>query len=68
MPGVMDGDKVISRIDRETFQALKASGVVSGGMIPKLDNSFDAIAGGVSRVVITNTETLGTEDSGTVIE
>ena len=68
MPGVMDGDKVISRIDKETFQALKASGVVSGGMIPKLDNSFDAIAGGVSRVVITNTETLGTENSGTVIE
>ena len=67
MPGVMKDGEVIRNIDRVTFESLKADGTVSGGMIPKLDNSFAAIAGGVSGVIITNTESLGT-DAGTLIK
>lgn len=66
MPGVMKDGEVIRNIDKAAFEALKADGTVSGGMIPKLDNSFAAIAGGVSGVIITNIESLGT-DSGTLI-
>jgi len=54
MQGVMKDGKVISRIDRAAFESLKADGTVSGGMIPKLSNSFDAIAAGVDRVLITD--------------
>lgn len=57
-PGVMadaeDDDSVIPFINTETYEILKAQGVVSGGMIPKLDNAFDSIRQGVSRVVITH--------------
>jgi len=58
MPGVMrnpeDKDSVIQYIDAASYSKLKAGGTISGGMIPKLDNAFEAISQGVSRVVITH--------------
>ena len=48
-----DDNSVISEITREDFERYKADGTVAGGMIPKLDNAFDAIDAGVKRVIIT---------------
>ncbi|MCF2562757.1 acetylglutamate kinase [Prevotella brevis] len=48
-----DDNSVISEITREDFERYKADGTVAGGMIPKLDNAFDAIDTGVKRVIIT---------------
>ncbi|NJO68268.1 MAG: acetylglutamate kinase [Bacteroidetes bacterium] len=47
-----DDNSVIARIDKHIFDEHKASGVISAGMIPKLENAFKAIEEGVSRVVI----------------
>lgn len=49
-----DDDSVIPQISREMYAQLKADEVVSGGMIPKLDNAFGAIDRGVRKVVITS--------------
>ena len=48
-----DDNSVISEITREDFERYKADRTVAGGMIPKLDNAFDAIDAGVKRVIIT---------------
>lgn len=48
-----DDDSVISQITFEDFQHYVAEGVIQGGMIPKLENSFEALNAGVSEVVIT---------------
>ena len=48
-----DDDSVIPSITPEEFKALVADGTVAGGMIPKLENSFNAIEHGVKQVVIT---------------
>lgn len=53
-------DSVINTLDPETFEEYKHSGVISEGMIPKLDNGFEALRGGVSEVVITNTDGVRT--------
>ncbi len=45
-------DSVIAEIDEALFAELKASGAVSAGMIPKLENAFEALSAGVSEVVI----------------
>lgn len=70
-PGVMtdpdDDSSVLRSISREEFASLVESGVVSGGMVPKLENAFAAIDAGVCRVVITKADCLGT-DAGTVIK
>ena len=58
MPGVLsnpnDVKSVIPTIDPETYLQLKEEGVITDGMIPKLDNFFSAIKRGVSSIVITD--------------
>lgn len=55
-PGVLsdpgNDESIITAINRETYQELKAAGIVSGGMIPKLDNAFAALDAGVHGVLI----------------
>lgn len=49
-----DDFSVIPLITKADFEAYKADGTISGGMIPKLDNAFTAISKGVKEVVITS--------------
>lgn len=48
-----DDESVIPIITRDDFRRYVADGTVAGGMIPKLENAFEAIDAGVSRVIIT---------------
>ncbi len=53
VPGITDekGD-LISSLDRKTLDQIVASGVVHGGMIPKVDAAISSLEGGVSKVNI----------------
>ncbi|NLX81945.1 MAG: acetylglutamate kinase [Proteiniphilum sp.] len=51
-------ESLIKTITKEEAEALKIEGVIAGGMIPKIDNSFKAIDGGVSEVVILHADNL----------
>lgn len=46
-------DSLIPVITRADYMRYAADGTVSGGMLPKLENAFNAISAGVSRVNIT---------------
>jgi len=48
-----DDGSVIPEIDKDAFDRYVEQGVIQGGMIPKLENSFQAIEAGVKEVVIT---------------
>jgi acetylglutamate kinase len=48
-----DEDSVVSRLNRDLFRQYVANGIIQGGMIPKLENAFDAIDAGVKQVIIT---------------
>jgi len=56
LPGVLkdikDPSSVIGELTPDSYLAFKADGTIAGGMIPKLDNAFAAIAAGVKEVVI----------------
>jgi acetylglutamate kinase len=54
-----DDASVISRIDRDLYKELKDTGVVSQGMIPKLDNAFAALDMGVHAVQIGDAAEIG---------
>lgn len=60
-------DSVISEITPELFAQYVDEGVIQGGMIPKLENSFSAIENGVSRVIIKQASDIGDATAGTVI-
>ena len=49
---IQNNDSVISVINPENYASLKAGGQVNEGMIPKLDNAFEALQKGVNRVII----------------
>ena len=62
-----DDDSVIPVITPELFQEYVDKGIIQGGMIPKLENSFSAIDAGVSQVVITLASAIH-QEGGTVIK
>lgn len=71
MPGVCadvnNPATLINEIHANELAGLIESGVVSGGMIPKLTNAVEAVNCGVESVVITSYSTLGDTNQGTII-
>ena len=49
-----DEGSVIAHINRARFEELKCTGVVSGGMLPKIENCLAAVEAGVEQVIITS--------------
>ncbi|PWL62658.1 MAG: acetylglutamate kinase [Bacteroidales bacterium] len=70
-PGVLrdenDDESVIAEIDPALFASLKEEGIVTGGMLPKLENAFNALDAGVGEVVITRASALDDLSLGTHI-
>lgn len=62
-----DDNSVIPYINEEAFKQYVEEGVIVGGMIPKLENAFNAIHAGVNKVVITLASAIDGK-SGTIIE
>jgi len=61
-----DDESVIMEITSNLFEKYVVDGIISGGMIPKLENAFEAINAGVKQVVITRADLIHT-DGGTKI-
>lgn len=60
-----DDDSVIPVITKLAFEAFVSDGTVKEGMIPKLENAFNAIEGGVREVIITKAEKIEDLNCGT---
>lgn len=58
---VDDDSSVIPEMNHEQFITLKKDGTIHEGMIPKLENAFDALKRGVRRVSIKHPSNLLTE-------
>ena len=57
-----DKTSIVQQIDAKTYEKLLTAGVITDGMIPKLDNCFDALRSGVSRVHIGSTGMLSKDN------
>lgn len=70
-PGVLadenDDSSLIPTITPAVLDDLKCRGVVSGGMIPKLDNAIACVSAGVESVVITQADSIADPYAGTKI-
>ena len=49
---VNDDNSVIDKITLANYGELKESGIIADGMLPKLENAFDALQFGVDKVII----------------
>ena len=61
---VNDENSVISSISQNEFASLRENGIVSDGMLPKLENAFKAIECGVEKVVICSAENISRPSYG----
>lgn len=61
-----DDDSVIPEINREAFKEYIEAGIIQGGMIPKLENAYQAIDAGVKEVIITQASEIH-KNSGTKV-
>ncbi len=55
---ISDPESVIHIINPDRYKDLKKNGVITAGMIPKIDNAFDAIKTGVRAVRIMNSNSI----------
>lgn len=55
---VQDDTSVIREISSDEFETLKADNIIAGGMLPKLQNAFQAITNGVEEVYIGKSDEL----------
>lgn len=53
-----DDNAVIPQLNPSSYADYKASGVINKGMIPKLDNAFNALQNGVAQVTICHADEL----------
>ena len=71
-PGVLrnadDDTSVIPVINEEQAQGLIAEGIIAGGMIPKIENAFEAIHQGVRQVIITHSDNIDGSRGTTIVE
>lgn len=58
MMDINDENSVIEKINPTSFIELTEQGIIADGMLPKLQNAFDAISKGVKAVYIGNAEKL----------
>lgn len=59
IPGILKDGNVIERVTPDIIKEEIASGVISGGMIPKVQNSLQALEMGTHSVAISNYENKG---------
>lgn len=62
-----DDNSVIPHLNRESFRQYVSEGVIQGGMIPKLQNAFEALSVGVKKVIITKASEIKNQSGTEVI-
>ncbi|MAO65377.1 MAG: acetylglutamate kinase [Balneola sp.] len=65
--GVMNGEKLITEMNRLLYRYLKDGGIVTDGMIPKIDVGFQALKNGTKKVSIRSFEDVAKPKSGTTL-
>ena len=58
-----DDGSVIPEINSQKYKELVADGTVSEGMLPKLENAFNALNNGIDSVIICSSENLNLENN-----
>jgi acetylglutamate kinase len=65
--GVMNEEKLITQINLLLYRHLKGTGIVTDGMIPKLDLGFSALQKGVQKVSVRSFKAVSESTSGTTL-
>lgn len=59
-----DNESFIPQVNQLKYKALKQEGIITKGMIPKLDNAFEALGNGLEQVSLFHAAQLSTLNAG----
>ncbi len=62
LTSIDDDNSVITNINSEKYEVLKADGIIADGMLPKMENCFDALQKGVAEVIIGNPTVIANKE------
>ncbi len=62
----LDDESVIPTLTPALFEEYVSKKIIRGGMIPKLENSFDALMAGVKQIIITRADLIHTKGGTTI--
>jgi acetylglutamate kinase len=62
---ILDPSSVVANMDQSIYATLKAEKRIFEGMLPKIDNAFSALVGGVKSVIIGKAEKMNALINGT---
>ena len=62
---VNNTSSIIAKIDQPSYAKLKEDKIIFEGMVPKIDNAYLALAGGVQSVIIGRAEKMNELINGT---
>jgi acetylglutamate kinase len=62
-----DDENVISKLNFEEYKKLVDKKIITGGMMPKIENSFNALQNGVKQVFITRADLFRTEGGTEIV-
>lgn len=62
---VSDPASLIRKMSKEAYKAYKESGIIAAGMLPKLENAFQALEQGVSSIRLCDSADLNVQEGGT---
>lgn len=62
-----DDDSIIPELNPVLFENYVQSGIIQGGMIPKIENAFEALRSGVNKVVITRADKIDKNEGTTIL-
>lgn len=62
---INDEQSLLDRLTFEEYSSMKSSGKLFAGVLPKIDNAFDAVQNGVANVVLGNASELSSLINGT---
>lgn len=57
-----DDNSVIEQINPQSYKTLKEEGIIADGMLPKMENCFNALHKGVSKVIIGNPTVINNQN------
>lgn len=63
LENIGDEDSLIEKINSKSYGYLKENGIIADGMLPKLENCFNALQKGVAEIHIANTEFISNKNT-----
>lgn len=63
LSNIADAESIITQLSRKNYEELKSVGIISKGMLPKLENAFKAMDQGIDKLILCHANAINTKEA-----